>query len=233
MPKHTTIFAIISITSALFFLPASTIVRAQENTNAQETASESGSLVSEELTKRIQKVLVEKREQVKGALDSLIGEKRATIGKITRITDEALTIQYQDNTTIVPLSKTVLLLKNDKEIKVSEVVVENWITVLGTKDKTTIDPEYLIVSTKSLLPQKQLVVLGNITKLEKNSVTLQPRDGTAPQTILFSKNVTVLSSDGEAAKVSDLTTDLTVLITGSMSEEKLEASTIKSLAPLK
>lgn len=206
-------------------------VRAQQTTG--DTATQSGDLVNEELTKRIQKVLVEKREQVKGAINSLLAEKRAMIGEITRITDDAITIQYQDATTIFPLSKSAMLIKNNAEIKLSEIVVGNWATLLGNKDKTTIDPEYVIVSSTSLLPKEQVVLLGNVTKIDKSSLTLQPRGEESTRTIQFTKTTAFESSDGKTIKVSNLTTDLAVLVTGTISDEKTLALTIRSLAPVK
>ncbi len=206
-------------------------VRAQQTTG--DTATQSGDLVNEELTKRIQKVLVEKREQVKGAINSLIAEKRAMIGEITRITDDAITIQYQDATTIIPLSESVMLIKNNAEIKLSEIVVGNWVTLLGNKDKTTIDPEYVIISGTSLLPKEQVVLLGNVTKIDKNALTLQPRGEESTRTIQFTKTTVFQSSDGKTIKVSNLTTDLAVLITGTVVDEKTQALTIRSLAPVK
>lgn len=206
---------------------------AQEAPEKQETATTSSELVGEELTKRIQKVLIEKREQVKGALDSLLTEKKALIGEVIRITDDAISTQYKDRTTIIPLTKNVMLLKNDKEIPVSEITVGNWVTVLGNKDRTTVEPEYVIVSAQSLLPKKQWVVLGNITATTKTSLSVQPRSGEALMTIELPKTVSIESANGEPLAMAKLTKDLAVLITATETTNgTIQAQTVRSLAPL-
>jgi hypothetical protein len=200
---------------------------------AAASASASPDVVNEELSKRIKKKLEEKRDQVKGVLDSLLSDKRAMIGEVSRITDDAITIQHQTGTTIIPLSKQVTLLKNNKTIAIDEIAVGNWATVLGHRERNTIEPEFVLISTESLLPKQQIVLLGSITKESKNSLTIQPRGDEAEKTVSLTRSTVVQSANGEAATAANLSTEITVLISGYISENGIEARTIRSLAELK
>ncbi len=215
--------------------PVSATQEISQATDQSDEASPSASpnVVREELNKRIQKKLEEGRDKVAGALDSFLSEKRAIIGEVQRITDEALTIQHQDGTTIIPLSDQVTLLKNNKAIASSEIAVGNWATVLGNRERSTVEPEYVLISVESLLPKQQIVLLGTVTKQARNSLTIQPRGGEAPKTIRITRSTAIQSSNGDEATITDLSTDITVLVAGFISEDGIDASTIRSLAELK
>ena len=210
-------------------LTTPTVVTAQSE--SEETPKASESAATEELKKRIEKIVEEKREQVKGVIDKLTAEKRAMIGEVQRVTDETLTIQSSSGTAILPL-ENVALLKNDRPLAIDDVAVGNWVTVIGSREKNSVQPDFIFVSSKSLQPKPQVVLIGTITQVSRSTLTVQPRAKETAKTIRVTSATDIQTPDGEAAALSDLANDLTILVAGFATEENVEASTIRSLAPL-
>jgi hypothetical protein len=223
--------------SICYLAVATSGVQALQTTNstAQETSeTATTSATTQELKKRIEKIVEEKREQVKGVIDRLTSEKRARIGEVQRITDETITISHTAGTSIIPLSERVKLIKDDKPVAVSDVSVGNWVVVMGSQERTQIDPEYVIISTESLRPRSHIVLIGSITEISRTSLTLQPRsEGESPKTMTLVKNTTYQAANGTVAQFSEFSEDITVLVTGFITETGIEASTVRSLAPVR
>ncbi len=200
------------------------------SSTASASSNENNEEVDETVTNNIKELVKETATKVRGVTD---GGKKAMIGEVQRITDEALTIRHNDGQQIFPLANA-LLMKDGQAIKVDEIAVDNWVTIMGTVNDKTITPEFIVVSSESLRTDPQVVVLGTITEITRNSVTISPRDGSGEREITVATTTELQDFQGNEALWSGFDVDMTILIVGFENETgNARASTIKSLAPLK
>lgn len=230
--KHTILnLAFSGLIFCSFITAGSTLIQqtyAQEESNTKNEATQSASLAN---IKQIIKENIAK-SKVKGAIDNLLNRKVAVIGQVSRITDETVTITNRLGTRIVPLGDAVSILKDGKPIKSSEIAVENWVSILGRIRDDDFSPVFVYVYTKSLLPKSQFVRIGTITTLTKTSITIKPRSGEEEKIITLSKATEFEDLSGVEITLADLSEDLTILVSGVEAESKVEATTIRSLAPI-
>lgn len=199
--------------------------------HAQEETEESSKSASLESIKQIIKDNLSSGA-VQGAIDNLLNKKTATIGEVTRVTDETITISDRSGIRIIPVQDTHSISKANKEIEVSDIAVENWVTVLGKIKDDNFSPVFIYVYTKSLQPKTQFVDIGTITEITKNTITITPRSGESEKTVSILNSTDFEDLNGVEISLNDLEKDLTVLISGHEENDKISASTIRSLAPI-
>lgn len=219
---------------ALVFTLLCAVVAVPIRTLAADDTSEeaSNSATTSELKKRIEKVVDEKREQIKGVLQDLLANKKGFIGEITRISEEAITVKSADNTTIIPIAESLNIMQDGKDLEVSAIEVGNWVTVLGNKDGEGIEAEYLMVSDDSLSPKPQLVNLGSITEITRTSITITTRGTQEDRELNIVKGTEFQDVDGEEATVAEFEEDLNVLVVAVQGDkEGWDLLTVRSLAP--
>jgi hypothetical protein len=206
------------------FLSSAT-VRAQET---QEEATQSASF------ENIKKIIKENIEnsKVKGAIDNLLNRKIAMLGQVSRVTDETITITNRLGTRIIPIEKGLEITRDGKPIKLSDIAVENWVTILGRIKEDSFSPVFMYVSITSPLPKTQYVTIGTITATTRNSITINPRTGGEEKIVNIVKDTDFEDLDGTEIELTNLSEDLTVLVSGYEVNSKIEAATIRSLAPV-
>lgn len=226
-----------SVTQKVFIviLLCSLVRLTTQNVQAQKaTATPSAQATDSATIQGIKKIIQENisSEKVMGAIDNLLNKNVGLIGKVTRITDSAISLSNQSGTKILPLDSSIVITKENKPIGITDIAVDNWVTVLGKMDDTTLVPKFIFVSTKDLRPKTQFITIGTITKIEKNSITVLPRSGGEEKVVTLVKTTKYEDADGETIKLATFTNDVTVLITGYVAETGIEAATIRSLATL-
>jgi len=169
---------------------------------------------------------------VKNVLGLSSEKKEALIGEVTRVTDETVTINSRQGTRIIPLENTQSITKDDKEIKITDIAVENWVTVLGKIVDDNFTPIFLNVYSKSILPKNQYVSIGTITDITKNTITITPRSGSDDETINILNTTDFEDINGSQISLNDFEEDITILVSGTEEESKIEALTIRSLVPI-
>lgn len=216
LPWTLILFAVFAIT----FLPKSF---AQES-EATESSKEA---VNVDLIK--QRLL---KSQVMG---KQVGEKKhAEVGRVLRVTSEAITIETTDAETIIlPLGEALLLNQKEEAIGVDKVVIDSWMTALGYMDSNkSFDPLYLIVATETLLPKTQVVTIGSISKITSKMLTILPRISPETSTeFTITKTTDFQDSDGNDASLNAFDEDMQVLVVGFSEDDVNEAAVIRSLAP--
>ncbi len=170
--------------------------------------------------------------KVNGAINNLLNKKVAMIGKVTRITDESITITSLSGIKILNLSSNPKILKGSEEIAVGKIEVENWVTVLGKIEDDEFTPHFIYVSVATLRPKTQEVVIGTITTISISEVTIKTRSGDEEKTLKLSKTTDYQDSDGEKVSALSFSKDINVLVTGTNDEINTTALTLRSLAPL-
>lgn len=189
------------------------------------TPSSSPEQTAEELKKRIEKVVSEKKD---------FSDKGGFIGEVTRLSQEALTVKQASGTTIIPLESSITLLKKGKRITAQEIEVGNWVIVIGTKEDSAINPDFIIASTESLRPKTKSVVIGTITSIAKSKVTVVTRGSNEEKVFTIVKNTKYENSDGTTLKVADFEKDLSVLVVSSQEENDVfNITTIRALSDVK
>jgi len=160
----------------------SPFVYAQEATESSKTTLK--------LKERIERIVEEKREQVKGIISNLTSTKQGFVGETLRVTEESITVKTNKATRIIPLDETVTILKKNKEVAVEDIAVENWVVVMGIIEDDAFKPVRILVSEDSLRPRPHAIVLGSINSIEKTLITVTPRsEETLFNALLNSKTI--------------------------------------------
>jgi len=200
-----------------------------EATSAAENDDSQAQQTIEEIRKRIEK----NRSKVQGTIDDLLSKKRGFIGEIERVTGESLTVRSTDGTTIIPITNAVSISKDTEALAVDEVAVGNWAIVMGSvSSQNAIEPQFIEIFEDSLEPTPKAVLLGSITEMKRGEISLLARNSGEEKAITVSNDTTYQNSDGSEAELSDFSEQMNCLITGVITEDGIEASTIRSLAPL-
>ena len=198
---------------------------------AQSPSPSPSSTTTQKLKERIEKVVEEKRDQVKGVIDEISGKKRAFIGEVQRVSEESLSLKTTKGNIIVPLTNQVILTKGNARISFSDIAVGDWIIAIGNRDREDFLPERIIVSGTSLRPTPKVITLGSIKSINRGltEMTITPRSGDAEQTFQLVKSTSY--QDLEAANISNksLAVDLQVLVIGKQKGDNVEAMVIRVL----
>lgn len=198
------------------------VVFAQEKTDEATSSSES--------IKEIMKNADLKK--VNGAINNLLNKKVAMIGEVARITDESITITNILGTRILALNNNPKIIKNKEIIGVEKVEVENWVMVLGKLEEDNFSPHFIYVSTETLRPKNQEVIMGTITSISNSELKISNRSGNEEQTLKLSKNTNYQNSNGEEVSASNFSKDLNVLVTAFIDDSSTTVATLRSLAAL-
>ena len=188
-------------------------IQAQEKTaSAEPTISEEVEQTStQNLKERIERVVKEKSEVVKGTIDDLSAKKQGFIGQVERVTDESISIKTIKDTRIVAINDSIKLLKDNKEIKLEEIAVNDWLTVMGVVTNDTFAAKRILVSTQSIRPPEYTVNLGTIQTINKNSLDFKNRDN-EEITLTLQKSTSYQNLDGEKIEQADLAENIQALI---------------------
>ncbi|MBD3250271.1 MAG: hypothetical protein GF381_01730 [Candidatus Pacebacteria bacterium] len=205
---------------------------------AQEEPDASTPSATQALKDRIEKVVEEKKESVEKRIKENIQQKRGFIGRVGRVSEEAVTIESKQGSQIVPISDQVTIVKSGKEIEVADIAVENWATVLGLQLENDFEPLRIIIQEKSLRTDPQVVVLGTLVSNTSNKLTLRSRlDGQEYQFDL-NRSTEYQDNQGEEVSLSDLFEEMQLLIVGLTETDQDDqtetnrAIVVRSLAPI-
>ena len=200
---------------------------AQTNTESEtQEASDSSSI------ENIKKIITDNLNSgmVRGTIDNLMNRKVALIGEVSRVTDETITVTNRLGTRIIEVTNVLSLTKNNTDIEITDIAVENWILVLGKISNDTFSPVFIEVNEKTLRPKEQFVSIGTVTQISANTLTIDPRNSDTEEEISLVKTTTFENSNGDAINKALITEDITVLVTGYLDDGDMQAATIHSLA---
>lgn len=191
---------------------AQTKTATTSTTTATNTASPSAT--TQNLRERIEKIVDEKRDQIKGVLDEFDQKKRGTLGSVTRVSEESITVKTRKATEIIPLPSDVIIEKSGKSIKTGDIAVGDWVVVMGIIDNDTFVPKRILVSSTSLRPATPVVSLGTISTVEKTQLKITPRSGEDAFTIITSTKTNYQDINGAKINRTDLKQDMQALVIG-------------------
>lgn len=200
--------------------------------SAQPSASPDLAETTQRLRDRIGKIVEERRDQVAGVLDEVTNRRRGFIGEIQRVSSETLTIRSNRGTQILPLSGSVTMTRAGRAISVDDIVVGEWAVVIGRTVDDQFQLERLMLSSTSLRPRAQTVVLGELSGLTRTTATVEPRSGEAATQFNLVTSTTYQDIEGNTIRLAELEEEMQVLAVGVNTDRGVEARVIRALIPL-
>jgi cytochrome oxidase Cu insertion factor (SCO1/SenC/PrrC family) len=222
----------------------------QQLSGEENASSATGSQETiDEIKKRLEKTIDDTK--IKGTSDDQT-QGYGFVGEITRVSEEAVTVSHSSSTTIVPL-KDVKIIKSKKEVELSELIVGNWVTVLGVREQSGtqasplasaksdqgFSPKFVVISSVSLQSKPKIVMLGSIASINTKSLSVLPRSGGEAQSFTIGKNSVFQNSNGAEVTQKQFEVDTNVLVVASTQVAEVEGAeststmtTVRSLVPL-
>lgn len=187
------------------------------------------SKTTQKLKERIEKIVEEKKDKIKGIIDNIDSNKQGFIGEVTRISEESITVKTNKSTRILPITEDVEIIKAGKEVELSDIAVENWLVVMGIIEDDNFIPIRILVSTETLRPDPTHITIGSITQIERNELTVSPRSGEEPQAITLNSNTLYEDLNGEEISRTDIEDETQALIIAVEDEDEKTARRVKIL----
>ncbi|MBD3279587.1 MAG: hypothetical protein GF390_02645 [Candidatus Pacebacteria bacterium] len=239
MSKLKTTLLITSLATALFFSQTNNILSVAIDKDSDIEISptiDPADPTTKNLKERIEKVVEEKKDQIKGTIDDLSQKSYGFIAQVQRLTEETITVENQDGTQILAIDDQVTLVKDGQEIELTKVAVDDWLIIMGYQEDAEFNPKRIVVSSESLRPSPHLVMFGTIKSLSRSKLDLEPRqkqNETEVLSLTLSQNIEFQDLQGETSQTSLFTEGLQVLVVGYQNEDGEQIiTTIRSLAPL-
>ncbi len=223
------------------FLSATSLVSAQLTASpsplidTEKTSSNSGEVsldTTEKLKARIEKIVEERRSQIMGALSEIGRTRRGFIGEVQRVSAETITIKTSKGPQILSLTDDVMLTKKGKAIAIEAVTVGDWAMVIGVVSDDTFTPEIIDISSESLKPKTQKVMLGTITEVKKTTFKVKHRTLDQVEDLTITKQSELLDSESNEIEVKSIKPEMQVLIVAQEGANGLELSSLKLLSAL-
>jgi hypothetical protein len=194
-----------------------------------QTASES-TPTTQKLRERIEKVVEEKRDQIKGVLEDLSIKRRGFVGEVQRVSAESITIKTNKTTQILPIDESVTLSKAGKKISLDNIEVGDYAVVIGQLKSDDFVAEHIVISGESLQPQPQVVFIGTLTKINKTQAVLEMRGSGDTKTLVIDKNTQFQSLSGDTVPATEFEVDLQCLVVGTETDKGMNAKVLRLLA---
>lgn len=199
------------------------------------TATESTSTTTtKSLKERIQKVVQENSDRIKGVIDDLSARKRGFVGQVQRLTEEAVTIRSVKGSEIIPIAQSsaesaVVILKNGREIKLDQVAVDDWVVVQGFMEDEAFSARYIQVLSESPRPDELTARLGTLEEITTRDVTVLPRNSQTSVTYSIDRTTEYQDLNGNEILASQIDESAQVFVVGFEEEDGKAAVIIRTL----
>ncbi len=198
---------------------------------------EATSATTTSLKERIEKVVEEKESKNGSVAGEAKYNSRAIVGVVERVSESAITVSNTSGSIIIPVTSEVELTKKDKPFEISDIEIENSVIALGLQAGETFTPIKVIIEEERILPRSQVVTIGAVKEVTKNSLTLESRLTASTLTFSFDKNIQVIDAEDDEISTTDLFEDVQVVIAGYVNdnndnETSSAAQIVKALVSL-
>lgn len=204
--------------------------------SASITPAVSETETTQALKDRINDKLSEDDQIVSKTLESIDKLRKAFLGQVERVTDEAIRVATADTTIVLSVNDLPSIRKGGAQINAEDVEVGNWGLVIGSTQgentPTNITPEKLLVYTSSPLPKPPVAMIGALQSVTSSSVQVLSRQDGQDSTFKILKTTKFQDSAGKSIKAADLPEDVSVLVIGYKEDDDQFATTVRSLAPI-
>jgi len=198
-------------------------------------STSSAELTTQNLRERIERIVEEKRDQIKGVLSEISITQRGVIGQVQRVTEESITIRTHKGTEIIPIANTaytVELIKANKPIKPTEIAVGDWLLALGVIEDDSFEPIRITISSSSLRPRTRSITIGSIANLEKTELTIESRSATGSVTYTTNKDTKYQDLSGASITAADIEESMQAIVAGYIIEPSGSSNTTQRVAKL-
>lgn len=222
--KYKNLFLLIA--GGLFLLSTSLVfaVNSSDSATQQKEETESSTIDN------IKKVIQEKKTEL-GTVGANLRTQRAYLAKVIRVSEETLTVGNYAGNKIVPLSEDVVIQKKGKNIKVDEIVIDNWVGVYSEMIEENLKIKKIVVYEKNFTPKNKIITIGSIADLGKSDLEIIPRTKGENLHFSFTKDTSFQDYKGETVKLTDFYKDLQCLIVAFADQNgNYVVSTIKALS---
>jgi hypothetical protein len=185
------------------------------------------------LKDRIDRILEEQKQQVKGSATQVPSDATAIIGEVLRATERTLTLRAANTTETLTISKDVPLVKARRKITLEEVAVGDWVIGIGTRSTEGFLPTQVMVYAQSLRPRPHVTAFGTIKAVTRAKVDIQLASDQSIRTFQLDKDSVLEDNAGQPLVVADLDTDLQVLAVGFETNQRLMLKKLRLLVPTK
>jgi uncharacterized protein (UPF0335 family) len=155
-------------------------------------------------------VIDEQKEYVQGVSAASL---RGRIGKIERVSEETMNVRTRKGNVIVSFSQQVQLLQDNKPVQKKDIEVDSDVILIGRDEGEDFVTQRVIISRKPLQPTERNIVVGNVVKTDRRSITVVPRNQSTQQTfVIDARATTILDNESESIPFSDIEVDQDVLL---------------------
>lgn len=204
-------------------------------TSKNTESTNSADLTTQNLRERIERIVEEKRDQIKGVLSEISITQRGVIGEVQRVTEESITIRTHKGTEIIPITNTaytVELVKANKSIKPTEIAVGDWLLALGVIEEDNFQPIRIAITSSSLRPRTRSITIGSIANLEKTELTIESRSATGSVTYTTNKDTKYQDLSGASITAVDIEESMQAIVAGYVIEPSGSSNTTQRVAKL-
>lgn len=195
-----------------------------------QSPTATSSATTQNLKERIERIVDEKRDQIKGVLSEFGQQRRGIIGEVQRVSEETITIKTTKATEIIPITDQVTLVKNEKAASITDVAVGEWLVVMGIIEADEFQPRRILISATSLRPKPHFVMLGAITEVSRSGLNIEPRNKSVElESITLGSKTVYQDINGNELERTDLKKDMQALIIGTQESAGKSAEVVRVL----
>jgi hypothetical protein len=211
---------LIVIISLFFTIP---MINAQTESEASEESTISN----------IKKVIQDKQLELGQGNQQSAQLKQAYLAQVKRVSAETLTVLNNQTNIVVPLSENLEILKEDEQIEVNEIAVDDWIIVYSVVEEDLCIPKRILLTEKNFTQEDRKIMIGTITELYSSNLLFDSRTGESDLNFLLNKNTQYFDDSGDEISLRDLYSDLQCLIIATAKKDgQWLVSSLKALVNL-
>jgi len=220
IPLITTIYLSLFIYSHSPIYAASNLATPSASSSASPSAM-SDDAITENIKKRLQESLAEES----GAIPTL-SSARAYIGVIKDVIKDTVIIEDKSGKKDIKLQADTDILRTpgNATIKTDDIRIGDYVIAIGYPDgEETLTGRRLIVSIDPIKPPEKTTGLGKITKINKNSLTLNMSD---KDQVIYTTIKTIYKSAVGTIELADLAVGDTLIYTATTDDHDELTATI-------
>lgn len=199
------------LTTLIGFLLISgvSVVHSQSSEPTEASSETDDEAVEKNIKDRLQKVIEEKSDQIKGVMEG--NQRRGFIGIMQRVSEEALTMETPRGPVVLTVTPDIEFWDDDDPIDLEDIEIGESLVIIGTQNGDEFTAERIYISTTPFEPILREIIVGNIQEIDQNSLTIQARSGDE-NTYAFNKDTVFTNSEGEEVRSDDFVTDQDALL---------------------
>jgi hypothetical protein len=181
----------------------------------------------------IKKVIQDKQAELGQNNQQSTQLKQAYLAQVKRVSAETLTVLNNQTSVVIPLTEDLEIVKKEKQIKIEEVAVDDWVIVYSVFKEDLCLPKRILLTEKDFTQEDRKIMVGTITELYSSNLLFDSRTGESDFNFLLDKNTQYFDVSGDEISLRDLYSELQCLIVATAKTDgQWRASSIKALVDL-